>query len=308
MDLGWHSGRRRRKYVRGVTKTEVVRETRRLAQEAQAGRVKLERPPSVSEWMEKYLFEVAANRSRSSTKINWLVCSREASDASRPAPTGDGRRGAVAADQCQSCAGCRPPSIETEEVQPWSLVEAQTFLRAVRGDRLEARWMLTVMLGLRQGEALGLAWEDVDLSNATVRVRQALQYRPGEGLQLVAPKTNRSRRTVPLAQIVIDALARRREEQDQDRAEAGELWEGWSLVFTTKIWTPFAPCNDYRKFLTVFEAAELRRVRLHDLRYTAASLMLAQGVPARVGHGDPRSFADQHHPQHLQPCRARAVP
>lgn len=175
-----------------------------------------------------------------------------------------------------------PPSIDTAEVHPLSATEAQDFLRAVRGDRLEARWMLAVMLGLRQGEALGLAWDDVDLHNATIRIRQALQYRAGDGLHLVRPKTPRSRRTVPLASIVTEALARRRKEQDGDRAAAGEFWEEWGLVFTTKIGTPFAPRNDYRKFVAILQTAGLRRIRLHDLRHTAASLMLSQGVPARV--------------------------
>lgn len=67
-----------------------------------------------------------------------------------------------------------------------------------------------------------------------------------------------------------------------DREAAGEFWEEWGLVFTTTVGTPFSPRNDYRDFLAVLERAGLRRVRLHDLRHTAASLMLSEGVPARV--------------------------
>lgn len=174
------------------------------------------------------------------------------------------------------------PSVESTEVHPLSADEARCFLHAVHGDRLEARWMLALMLGMRQGEVLGLSWSDVDLDQGTARVRQALQYRSGEGLQLVAPKTAKSKRTVPLAQSIVSALKLRREEQDADRVAAGEFWEEWGLVFTTTVGTPFSPRNDYRTFITILGAAGLRRVRLHDLRHTAASLMLEQGVPARV--------------------------
>jgi integrase len=109
-----------------------------------------------------------------------------------------------------------------------------------------------------------------------------LQYRSGEGLQLVQPKTTRSRRTVPLPDSIVASLKLRREQQELDRQAAGEFWEDWGLVFTTKVGTPFSPRNDYREFLTILTSGGLRRVRLHDLRHTAASLMLTQGVPARV--------------------------
>ena len=135
---------------------------------------------------------------------------------------------------------------------------------------------------MRQGEVLGLAWEDVNLDQRTARVRQALQYRPGEGLLLVPPKTARSRRTVPLSDQLVQALKLRREAQDLDRAAAGEFWEEWGLVFTTSLGTPVGPRNDYRDFRRLLVQAGLRQVRLHDLRHTAASLMLAAGVNPRV--------------------------
>lgn len=175
-----------------------------------------------------------------------------------------------------------PPSVETSEVHPFSVDEARRFVAAVSGDRLEARWLLAVVVGMRQGEVLGLSWEDVDLDQGTARVRQALQYRSGSGLQLVPPKTMRSRRTVPLTDGLVEALKLRRKHQDADRGAAGEFWEEWGLVFTTKVGTPFSPRNDYRGFRQILDGAGLRQVRLHDLRHTAASLMLTQGVPARV--------------------------
>jgi integrase len=80
----------------------------------------------------------------------------------------------------------------------------------------------------------------------------------------------------------VNALRLLQERQAKSRVKAGEFWEDWGLVFSTEVGTPIHPRNDYRDFQMLVERAGLRRVRLHDLRHTAASLMLAQGVPARV--------------------------
>lgn len=175
-----------------------------------------------------------------------------------------------------------PPSLARAEVEPYSEDEARMFVKAAAATRMEARWLLAIMCGLRQGEALGLSWQDVDLDLGTARMRHALQYQPGTGLVLVPPKTARSRRAVPLPAAVVHALRRHHERYVAARDKAGEFWEEWGLVFTTEVGTPIHPRNDYRDFRVLLEKAGLRRVRLHDLRHTAASLMLSQGVAARV--------------------------
>ena len=175
-----------------------------------------------------------------------------------------------------------PPAVAVAEVEPYSVSEARAFIAAIRGERFEVRWVLAITLGLRQGEALGLSWRDVDLDQAVLRVRQALQYRSGAGLQLVQPKTMRSRRTIPLPAFLVAALKLHRERQDHERESAGEFWEDWGLLFTTHVGTPLSPRNDYRDFRRIVDAAGLRQVRLHDLRHTAASVMLALGVAPRV--------------------------
>ena len=83
------------------------------------------------------------------------------------------------------------------EVGPYPVFEAGLFREAVSGTRNEAGWLLAISLGLRRGEALGLAWRDVDLDRRLIHVRQALQYRPGDGLHLVQPKTSKSMSVVP---------------------------------------------------------------------------------------------------------------
>jgi integrase len=115
-----------------------------------------------------------------------------------------------------------------------------------------------------------------------LRVRQALQRQRGDGLVFTVPKTARSRRTVPLPPQLVHALEEHKEQQEKERVAAGSLWRDSPCVFTTPIGTPVDPRNDYREFKKLLGKAGLPPVRLHDLRHTAASLLIAQGVPARV--------------------------
>ena len=165
-----------------------------------------------------------------------------------------------------------------------------------------ARWLIAATLGLRQGEVLGLRWDDVDLGKSQLHVRQALQRRSGGALELVEPKTARSRRTIPLPAHVLHALAEHRDRQSAARDKAGDDWTERGFVFTTRTGGPLAPRNDYRSFQLLLTKAGLRRVRVHDLRHTAASMLLEQGVHPASGHGDPRPLADQPDHEYLLPC------
>jgi integrase len=136
-------------------------------------------------------------------------------------------------------------------------------------------------MGLRQGEILGLRWSDVDLEAATIRVTQALQRVNGR-LDFVEPKSQSSRRTIPLPATVARALRAHRSRQLEERLAAGARWRESDLVFTTSVGTPLDCRNVTRRFQAALEGAGLPRLRFHDLRHTAASLMLAQGVPPRV--------------------------
>jgi integrase len=174
------------------------------------------------------------------------------------------------------------PKAAQHEVVPLSAAHARRLIRAAEDDRMAARWLVGLALGLRQGEALGLWWEDIDLRTGLLRVRRALQRQRGGGLVFAAPKTVRSRRTVPLPVQLVRALEEHKERQDKERITAGSLWRGSPCVFTTPIGTPVDPRNDYREFKKLLGKAGLPSVRLHDLRHTAASLLVAQGVPPRV--------------------------
>ncbi len=174
-----------------------------------------------------------------------------------------------------------PPRVPRREVHPLSPEEARTFLAAIRGDRFEALYLLALGCGLRQGEILGLGWSDLDLDGGTVRVRQALQRVEGR-FALVEPKSATSRRIVALPAIVRAGLLAHRERAAQE-GPGRALPDGFAeLVFTTTIGTPIDGISVTRRFQRILKGAGLPHQRFHDLRHACASLLLSQGVPARV--------------------------
>lgn len=174
-----------------------------------------------------------------------------------------------------------PPRVRRAEIRPFGPEEARTFLAAVASDRLEALYSVALAVGLRQGEALGLQWSDIDLDRATLTVRQALQWVDSK-LVLVEPKSDRSRRTVPLPATTVRALRSHRARQLQERLLAGTRWQETGFVFTTSIGTPCDPHSVRRRYKAALKAAGLPTQRFHDLRHACASFLLAQGVQPRA--------------------------
>src|SRR5262249_42845695 len=156
--------------------------------------------------------------------------------------------------------------------QPFTPEQARDFLTAVHGDRLEALYAVAVAVGLRQGEALGLKWDAIDLDAGTLRVRTALQ-KIDKRFQLVEPKTARSRRTIQLPSQAVAALRAHRTRQREERLHAGAAWQDWGLVFTTSIGTPLDATNVGHYFHRLCAKTQLPRIRFHDLRHTCASLL-----------------------------------
>lgn len=160
--------------------------------------------------------------------------------------------------------------------------EARALLGAAKGTPIEPLVVVTLSLGLRKGEALALRWSNVDLDAGTLTVAATLTRRVGHGLVESTPKTARSRRTLPLPRTCIEALRTQRRLQNELRLAAGPRWRGEGHVFTTPIGTPIDPRNLTTEFHALCEEAGLGRRRFHALRHSAATLMLAQGVPLAV--------------------------
>lgn len=154
---------------------------------------------------------------------------------------------------------------------------ARRILSAVAGDRYEAAFALA-FIGLREGEILGLGWQDVDLNAATATVCYELKG-SGENATRHQLKTEASEATVPLPPFVVDRL---RTHLDQQRAERPDATPYDGLVFVTP--RGYAVNGSWltKHFQALLERAGLPRMRLHDLRHGAASLLVGAGVHPRI--------------------------
>lgn len=164
-------------------------------------------------------------------------------------------------------------------VRAFTASEARQFLGAAKEHRLYALWAVALAIGLRRGEALGLSWADVDLKAGRVTIRQAL-YRVGRQLKLDEVKSEASGASVPLPAQLVGVLREHRKRQLVERSEAGKDWQELGLVFTTKLGGMVEPRNVNRMFATLCERADVRPIRVHDLRHSCATLLFTMGVEA----------------------------
>ncbi len=182
-----------------------------------------------------------------------------------------------------------PPRRERTEMSVLDRDQAAALLNAAQGSEFEVLILTALYTGLRVGELLGLRWKDVDLTARQLRVQQAAQPVKGGGVAYAQPKTHRSRRAVSLPGPVTEALQRQRHLQARARLAAGAAWQASDLVFTNSLGGPVSRTSLRRVFHELLDRAGAPRIRLHDLRHTMATLMLAVGehpkvVSERLGH------------------------
>ena len=173
------------------------------------------------------------------------------------------------------------PRVARKEMHVLSPEQVRQLLQAASGDDLEAFYVLAVTTGARLGELLGLHWRDVDLDDASLNIVTSLQ-RAQNGLEFVEPKTARSRRHVSLTTAAVKGLRDHRKRQNEARLAAKE-WADLDLVFCNEKGRPIEDGNLRRRsFVRLLEKAGLQPIRLHDLRHTAATLMLGQGIHPKI--------------------------
>jgi integrase len=179
------------------------------------------------------------------------------------------------------CDAVTAPRQTKREMQPLTPEQAKRLLENVREDRLRALYVLAITAGLREGELLGLRWEDVNLERKLLQVRRQLT-RTRDGLSFTAPKRGKAR-VVRLTDMATAALEAHREAQNEERARAGSLWQETGLVFTSIIGTPVDVGNlTYRSFRPLLKRTDLPRIRFHDLRHTCATLLLSKGTHPKI--------------------------
>jgi integrase len=181
-----------------------------------------------------------------------------------------------------------PRGREGRPSQSLTLDQASALLEAAKSSRLHAFIVLCLLTGVRSEEARALTWEHVDLEARTISMWRSVRAHGDT-------KTNRSRRTLKLPEIAVEALRRQRERQARERAEAGELWQEHGLVLTTSVGTGYESHNLRRDFRRVTAAAGLgARWVPKELRTSFVSMMSYQGVPVEeiarlAGHASSRT-------------------
>lgn len=207
------------------------------------------------------------------------------------------------------------PTAKKREMTAFTEAEARQVLAAAERRRNSARWSVGLALGLRQGEALGLRWPYIDLDKGEMRVwwqlhrrpfehgcaegkptcgrrrggncpQKVLRLRTGEiqldgGLILKAPKGS-GKATIPIPKELVAELRRHKEIQELEKAMAEDAYAAHDLVFAELDGSPIDPARDWAEWKDLLKAAGVREARVHDARHTAATLMLAQGVPIEV--------------------------
>ncbi|TWP51531.1 site-specific integrase [Lentzea tibetensis] len=198
------------------------------------------------------------------------------------------------------------PKIEDFEVEPYTVDEVKKLLEAAQARRNSARWAIALALGLRQGEALGLRWADVNLDVGTLNVRRS-RLRPrwkhgcadscGRKLgghcpqrvplrkETAGTKSRAGTRGIGLPDELVTLLEQHRATQGRERQRAAQLWTESGYVFTTPTGGPLNPRTDYTEWKRLLKAAGVPDGRLHDARHTAATVLLLLGVAERTVMG-----------------------
>lgn len=192
-------------------------------------------------------------------------------------------RHAVELGLCKSnpAARARVPPKSDRPANWLDVPDARRLLASARGSRWEAMYALTLALGLRRGELTGLTWADVDLRARVLRVRWTRTERRG-GSELTQPKTTASRRTIALPEFVVRSLRLQRQRELRKARTVGLTLRPSDPVFTTRSRRPYWSSQLYQELKFRLDKLGLPRMRFHDLRHTAASLMLAEGVSPRT--------------------------
>ena len=185
------------------------------------------------------------------------------------------------------------PKWEPKEITILDKCQVSQMFNAGKGHRHEALFYLAVTTGMRQGELLGLKWADLDWVNRTIYViRQLKRDLFRGGTYFAPPKTKYGQRRVVVGSKALVKLREHQEKQQIERKLADDKWEDNDLIFPNKNGRPMDARSLLRNFKRLLKNAGLPEIRFHDLRHTAASLMLNNGVDVlivsrRLGHSKP---------------------
>lgn len=168
------------------------------------------------------------------------------------------------------------------EFRALSAEEAAALLEAADPTPLFSLLYLSLATGARQGELLALRWEDVDLDRGAMQIVRTARRHAGRGIVYRSPKSHRSQRPIALSPESVTILREHRGSQVEQRLLLGPAYSDSGLVFATAAGDPLDDSNVRRAFAGIARQAGFQRLRFHDLRHTAATLMFRAGVHPKV--------------------------
>lgn len=195
------------------------------------------------------------------------------------------KRGLLARNVCDLAD---PPRKQRYEIQLLTEEQAKKLLVAIRGHKWEALYMLALVTGLRRGEILGLKWQDINIVGGTLQVRRILSRVPTQTPERphvyveAEPKTKRSRRSVVIASFALDTLIQHKVHQLEAKYKAGTEWQEHDYVFCTSLGKPLNPNHVVEELKKLLERAGLPEIRFHDLRHSAATLLLSAKIHPKI--------------------------
>jgi integrase len=180
------------------------------------------------------------------------------------------------------CDDARKPRKQRNEMRVWTEEQASTVLCAVRGERFGALFALALSTGMREGEMFALRWRDLDLKAGSLHVQRTLKWHGGK-MSLDEVKTEAGRRHISLAAQVVEALQRHRREQNAERLRLGAVWRDNDLVFCDTTGGAIRSSNfSKRVYVPLVTRAGVPRIRPHDMRHTAATIAILNGMPIKA--------------------------
>ncbi len=189
------------------------------------------------------------------------------------------RRGLLAQN---ICAVVSSPRIPEPDRNALTVEQAHKLMEVVKGHRLEAMLLVAITTGMRKGELLALRWQDINFDGKYLYVHRTAHRLPGLGVVENEPKTKSSRRMINLPQLVLDALKQHSVSQDAMKQKAGSRWKSLDLVFPNTVGGHQEQAYLRSTFLRLLKEAGLPPIRFHDLRHSAATILLSQGVNVKV--------------------------
>ncbi|GGE48032.1 site-specific integrase [Pullulanibacillus camelliae] len=176
----------------------------------------------------------------------------------------------------------KPPKPEKYEMKTWDEFEVQEFLKISQDDRFYIVYLLALTTGMRKGEILGLRWQDIDINNQILSVRQAITRERVGGYGVGKLKTDKSYRSISLFDHVIKELTEYRSLQRKYIMKHRKTFNDQGFVIADLNGSFIWPRNLDRHWYDLLQKSALKKIRFHEMRHTHATLLLKQGVHPKV--------------------------